>query len=54
MKMNGFVLEENSSFNMLGLLFSSKLNSRTYIISSAKTVAKRLLCISINLPYNLT
>ena len=26
MKMNGFVLEEKSSFNMLGLSFSSKLD----------------------------
>ena len=31
--MNGFVLEENSSFKMLGLTFSSKLDWGSYILS---------------------
>ena len=64
-KMDGSVLEEKSSFKMLGLTFSSKLDWGSYIISIAKTASKkigglirsmkflssRLLCISINLPY---
>ena len=66
MKMDGSVLEEKSSFKMLGLTFSSNLNWGSYIISIAKTVSMkigalirfmkfffllRLLCISINLAY---
>ena len=64
-KMGGSILEEKSSFKMLGLTFSSKLDWGSYIISIAKTASKkigalirsmsffllRLLCISINLPY---
>ena len=64
-KMNGSVLKENSSFKMVGLTFSSKLDWSSYIIYIAKTVSKkigvlicsinffllRLLCISINLTY---
>ena len=38
-KMNGSVLNEKSSFKMLGLTFSSKLN---YIISIAKTASKEI------------
>ena len=62
-KIDGSVLEEKSSFKMLGLT-SSKLDWGSYIISIAKTASKkigalirsikffllRLLCISINLP----
>ena len=65
MKMDGSVLEEKSSFKMLELTFSSKVDWGSYIISIAKTASKkiaalihymnffllRLLCISINLPY---
>ena len=61
--MDGSVLEEKSSFKMLGLAFSSKLDWGSYIISIAKTASKKigalihsikflppeLLCIS--LPY---
>ena len=36
-KMDGSVLEEKSSFKMLGLSFSSKLDWSSYIISIAKT-----------------
>ena len=41
-KMNGSVLEENSSFKMLGLSFSSKLDRGSYIISIAKTASKKI------------
>ena len=41
-KMNGSVLEENSSFKMLGLSFSSKLDWGSYIISIAKTASKKI------------
>ena len=51
-KIDGPVLEEKSSFKMLGLTFSSKLDWGSYIISIAETFfLLRLLCISINLPY---
>ena len=62
--MNGFVLEEISSFKMLGLC-SSLLDLGSYIVSVTNTTSKkialilwgffplRLLFISINLPYNL-
>ena len=40
--MNGSVLEEKSSFKMLGLTFSSKLDRVSYIISVAKTVSKKI------------
>ena len=64
-KMDGFVLEEKSSFKMLGLTFSSKLDWGSYIFSIAKTASKKIEAlirsmkflspevarISINLPY---
>ena len=64
-KLDGSVIEEKSSFQMLGLTFSSKLDWGSCIISIAKIVSKkigalirsisfyflRLPCISINLPY---
>ena len=67
MKINGSVLEEKSSFEMLGLTFSSKYDWGSYFISidntaskkigallrSMKFLSRRLLCISINLPYRL-
>ena len=40
--MDGSVLEEKSSFKMLGLTFSSKLDWGSYIISIAKTAYKRI------------
>ena len=66
-KMDGSVLEEESSFKLLGLTVSSKLDWGSYIISIAKTASKkigalihsesffllRLLCISKTLPYAL-
>ena len=41
-KMNGSVCEEKSSFKMLGLTFSSKLDWDSYIISIAKTASKKI------------
>ena len=40
--MDGPVLEENSSFKMLGLTFTSKLDWDSYIISIAKTASKKI------------
>ena len=40
--MDGSVLEEKSSFRMLGLTFCSKLDWGSYIISIAKTASKKL------------
>ena len=42
MIMNGFLLEENSSFKMLGLTFFSKLDLGTSIISIAKSAYKKI------------
>ena len=41
-KMDGSVLEEKSSFKMLGLTYSSKLDQGSYIISIAKTASKEI------------
>ena len=41
-KMGGSILEEKSSFKMLGLAFSSKLDWDSYIISIAKTASKKI------------
>ena len=41
-KMCGSVLEEKTSFQMLGLTFSSKLDWGSCIISNAKTVSKKI------------
>ena len=41
-KMGGYILEEKSSFKMLGLTFSSKLDWGSYIISIAKTASKKI------------
>ena len=40
--MDGSVLEEKSSFKMLGLTFSSKLDWGSCIISIAKTASKKI------------
>ena len=40
--MNGSVLEEKSSFKMLGLTFSSKVDWGSYITSIAKTASKKI------------
>ena len=41
-KMDGSVLEEKSSFKMVGLTFSCKLDWGSYIISIAKTASKKI------------
>ena len=41
-KMDGSVLEEKSSFKMLRLTFSSKLDWGSYIISIAKSASKKI------------
>ena len=41
-KMDGSAYEEKSSFKMLGLTFSSKLDWRSFIISIAKTASKKI------------
>ena len=41
-KMGGSIFEEKSSFKMLGLTFSSKLDWGSYIISIAKTASKKI------------
>ena len=41
-KMGGSILEEKSSFKMLGLTFSSKLDWGSYIISIAKIASKKI------------
>ena len=41
-KIDGTILEEKSSFKMLGLIFSSKLHRATYIVSIAQTASKKL------------
>ena len=41
-KMDGSVLEEKTSFKMLGLTFSSKLDWGSYIISIVKTASKKI------------
>ena len=41
-KMDGSVLEEKSSFKMLGLTFSSKLYWGSYITFIAKTASKKI------------
>ena len=41
-KMGGSILQEKSSFKMLRLTFSSKLDWGSYIISIAKTASKKI------------
>ena len=41
-KMDGSVLEEKTSFKMLGLTFCSKLDWDSYIVSIAKTASKKI------------
>ena len=42
LKMDGSVQDEKSSFKMLGLTFSSKLDWSSYIISIAQTASKKI------------
>ena len=49
--MNGSVLEEKSSFKMLGLTFSSKLDWGSYIISIAKTASKKIGALTCSMKF---
>ena len=44
-KMDGSVLEGKTSFKMLGLTFSSKLDWGSYIVSTAKTASKKIAAL---------
>ena len=50
-KMDGSVLEEKSSFKMLGLTFSSKLDWSSYIIVFAETASKKIGALIYSLKY---
>ena len=50
-KMDGSVLEEKSSFKILGLTFSSELDWGSYIISIAKSAFKKIVCFVTQLDY---
>ena len=41
-KMDGSILQEKTSFKMLGLTFSSKLDWGSYLVSIAKTASKKI------------
>ena len=49
--MNGSVLEEKSSFKMLGLTFPSKLGWGSYIISVAKTTSKKIGALILSMKF---
>ena len=44
-KMGGSIIEEKSSFKMLWLTFSSKLDWGSYIIYIVKTVSKKIVAL---------
>ena len=50
-KMGGSILEEKSSFKMLGLTFSSKLDWGSYIISIAKTASKKIGALTCSMKF---
>ena len=50
-KMDGSFLEEKSSFKMLGLTFSSKLDWSSYIIVIAETASKKIGALIYSLKY---
>ena len=49
--MDGSVLDEKSSFKMLGLSFSSELNWDSYIVSTAKSACKKIITLICFLKY---
>ena len=51
-KMDGSILEEKSSFKMLGLTYSSKLDWGPYIISIAKTASKKTGALIHSMKFN--
>ena len=52
-KMDGSVLEEKSSFKMLGLTFSSKLDWSSYITCIAKTISKKISALTCSLSHEV-
>ena len=50
-KMDGSVLGKKSSFKMLGLTFSSKLDWGSYIISIAKTASKKIGALILSMKF---
>ena len=50
-KMDGSALEEKTSFKMLGLTFSSKLDWGFYIVSIAKTASKKIGALNRSLKF---
>ena len=49
--MDGSVPEEKTSFKMLGLNFSSKLDWASYIISIAKTASKKITALICSIKF---
>ena len=45
MKISGYFLQEKSSFKILGLTFSSRLDWGSYIVSVAKTASKKIAAL---------
>ena len=50
-KMDGFVLDKKSSFKMLGLTFSSKLDRGSNVISIAKTTSKKIEILILSMKF---
>ena len=50
-KMGGSVLEEKSSFKMLGLTFYCKLDWSPYIISIAKTASEKIGALILSMKF---
>ena len=51
MDLLGSVLKENSSFKILGLSFSSKLDWGSYIIYVAKTASKKIGALILSMKF---
>ena len=49
--MDGPVLAEKSSFKILGLIFSSKLDWGSYIISIAKATSKKIRALICSMKF---
>ena len=49
--MDGSVLEEKTSFKMLGLTFSSKLDWGSYIVSIAKTASRKIRAVICSMKF---
>ena len=51
MKMDGSILEEKTSFKMLGLTFSSKLDWGSYIVSTTKTSSRKIGALILSMKF---